>query len=101
MPDFKTTRNIEYVIIKSCDVSLNAVLFEIEYLSHNGTPSQSTTYKHYGANLAVTGGPTNDFGSCAVTAENKYTAWWMLTFPINTIYFTNVKIFYRGNSKYL
>jgi len=51
----------------------------------------------------VTGGPTNDFGSvsCATTATNQITAWWMLAFPGNTIYFTNVNIFYRSNSKYL
>jgi len=50
----------------------------------------------------VTGGPTNDFssGSCAITGENQYTAWWMLAFPENTIYFTNVNIFYRSDSKY-
>ena len=88
-------------------VSSNAVLFEIEYLSHDGIPSQSTTYvwnsEPLGADLAVTGGPTNYFngGSCATTEDHKYTAWWMLAFPGNTIYFTNVKIFYRSNSKYL
>jgi len=51
----------------------------------------------------VTGGPTNNFKSksCATTAANQYTVWWMLAFPGNTIYFTNVKIFYRSNSKYL
>jgi len=51
----------------------------------------------------VTGGPTNDFNnvSCATTADNQYTAWWMLAFPGNDIYFTNVKIFYRNNSKYV
>jgi hypothetical protein len=49
----------------------------------------------------VTGGPTNDFysGSCATTGEDQYTVWWMLAFPGNTIYFTNVKIFYRDTSK--
>ena len=49
----------------------------------------------------MTGGPTNDFysGSCATTGEDQYTAWWMLAFTGNTIYFTNVKIFYRGISK--
>ena len=91
---------------KSHDVRLNVVLFEIEYLSDDGTPSQSTTYvwinRHLRADLAVTDGPTNDFSSvyCATTAGNQYTAWWMLAFPENTIYFTNVKIFYRSNSKY-
>ena len=88
-------------------VGLNVVLFEIEYLSHDGTPSQSTTFVWtsgpLGADLAVTGEPTNDFNSksCATTEDDQYTAWWMLTFLGNTIYFTNVKIFYRSNSKYL
>ena len=103
--DFKTVWELEYVRSKCHDVSLNVVLFEIEYLSHDGTPSQSTTYRwiseSFGAHLAVTGGPTNDFysGSCATTGEDQYTVWWMLAFPGNTIYFTNVKIFYRDTSK--
>ena len=98
-------------IYKGCDVNFNVVLFEIEHLSQNGTASQSTTsywfdgyrYRYLRAQLAVTGGPTNDFssGSCATTAAYQYTAWWMLAFPGNTIYFTNVKIFYRSNSEYL
>jgi len=103
----KTVWDNEYVKSKSHDVSLNVALFEIEYLSHDGTPSQSTTYYwingYLGAPLAVNGGPTNDFSSrsCATTATNQITAWWMLAFPGNTIYFTNVNIFYRSNSKYL
>jgi hypothetical protein len=58
--------------------------------------------EHLVARLAVTGGPTNDFNSisCATTDGNQYKDWWMLAFPGNTIYFTNVKIFYRSNSKY-
>jgi len=103
--DFKTVWELEYVRSKCHDVSLNVVLFEIEYLSHDGTPSQSTTHPWIfgplGAHLAVTDEPTNNFssGSCATTGEDQYTAWWMLAFTGNTIYFTNVKIFYRGDSK--
>lgn len=104
---FTTAWNHQYVRSKCHDVSLNVVLFEIEYLSHDGTASQSTTYnwtkESLGAHLAVTGGPTNDFNSvsCATTAINQYTAWWMLAFPGNNIYFTNVNIFYRSTSKYI
>ena len=108
MIDFKTIWELDYVRSKCHNVSLNVVLFEIEYLSHDGAPSQSTTYNWsgvgpLGAHLAVTGGPTNDFSnrSCSATAGNQYTAWWMPAFPGNTIYFTNVKIFYRDISKYI
>ena len=104
---FKTVWDNEYVKSKRHDVNLNVALFEIEYLSHDGNTSQSTTYVwnsvRLGAHLAVTGGPTNNFysKSCASTTANQYTVWWMLAFPGNTIYFTNVKIFYRYNCKYL
>jgi hypothetical protein len=56
------------------------------------------------ADLAITGGPTHDLssGSCAITGypPPDYFAWWMLTFPVDTVYVTNVRIYYRGNSKF-
>jgi hypothetical protein len=55
------------------------------------------------ANLAITGGPTHAFSStsCATTATEptRYVAWWMLAFPVDTVYITNVQIYYRSNSK--
>ena len=55
------------------------------------------------ANLAITGGRTHDFysTSCATTATDppRYVAWWMLAFPVDTVYITNVQIYYRSNSK--
>jgi hypothetical protein len=76
-----------------------------ENLSPNGTASQSSYYYwqyrnlNLTADLAITGGRTHDFlsGSCAVTqySPTRYRAWWMLTFPVDTIYITNVKIFFK------
>jgi len=53
------------------------------------------------AELAITGETDDTFGECSVTqyAPRKYVAWWMLTFPVDTVYITNVKINFRFNSK--
>jgi hypothetical protein len=54
------------------------------------------------ADLAISGTPTDIFanGSCSVThAGNERVAWWMFTFPVDTVFITNVKINYRYNSK--
>ena len=80
----------------------------IESLALNGTASQSSVYHwenlNLTADLAITGGPTHDFNSAScsttLTDPKQYVAWWMLTFPVDTIYITNVKIYYRDNSKY-
>jgi hypothetical protein len=90
------------------------ILFEIfhyiENLSPNGTANQSSDYLWVGKNiyltadLAITGGPTNAFvsESCSVTLAFpiQYVAWWILTFPVDAVYITNVKIYYRDNSKF-
>ena len=86
------------------------LFYYIENLSPDGTPSQSSVYYwkdkqvNMTADLAISGGPIDDFGSvaCSVTLANpiQYVAWWMLTFPVHTVYITNVKIYYRENSKF-
>jgi hypothetical protein len=80
-----------------------------ENLSQNGTASQSSTYHwisrqlNLTSDLAITGGRTHDLRSesCAVTqySPTQYEAWWMLTFPVDTIYITNVLIYFRSNGK--
>jgi hypothetical protein len=82
----------------------------IENISWNGTASQSSTYywkaldMNMTADLAITGGRTHDFysRSCATTGypPPDYLAWWMLTFPVDTVYVTNIRIYYRGNRKF-
>jgi hypothetical protein len=85
-------------------------LFHIEDLSLNGTPSQSSDYYwkdrkiNLTAELAINGETDDTFGEaeCSVTqySPRKYVAWWMLTFPVDTVYITNVQINYRNdNSK--
>jgi hypothetical protein len=37
---------------------------------------------------------------CLNPDPKRYVAWWMLTFPVDTVYITNVLIYYRGNSKF-
>jgi hypothetical protein len=54
------------------------------------------------ADLAISGTPTDTYGSgaCSVTlADSEYVAWWMYTFPVDTVFITNVKINYRYNCK--
>ena len=57
------------------------------------------------AELAISGTSTDTFGgkTCSVTLANpiQYVAWWMLTFPVDTVYITNVQIYYRPDSEYL
>ena len=88
---------------------MNFVMY-IENLAPNGTASQSTTYysinmdKNLTADLAINGGPANTFSNpgCSVTWSRPFQrfAWWMLTFPLDTVYVTNVTIYYRSNSKF-
>jgi hypothetical protein len=85
------------------------LFYYIENLSPDGIPSQSSVYYwpvkqvNMTADLAISGGPNDDFGSvaCSVKLDNpiQYVTWWMLTFPVDTVYITNVKIYYRENSK--
>jgi hypothetical protein len=88
---------------------MNFVIY-IENMAPNGTASQSTTYYYEArqlnltADLAINGGPTDTFVNlgCSITWYKPFQrfAWWMLTFPIDAIYVTNVKIYYRTNSKF-
>jgi hypothetical protein len=88
---------------------MNDVIY-IANLTSNGTPSQSSDWYWKGedktmtADLAVTGGRTHDLLSlsCSITqADPKlYVAWWILSFPVDTVYITNVLIYYRENSKF-
>ena len=53
------------------------------------------------ADLAISGTPTDIFGNgaCSVTLAGKErVAWWMYTFPVDTVFITNVKINYRFNT---
>jgi hypothetical protein len=56
------------------------------------------------SNLAITGERTHDClsGSCAVAqySPTRYRAWWMLTFPVDTVYITNVKIYFQSDGKF-
>ena len=84
------------------------LFYYIENLSPDGTPSQSSVYYwkdkqvNMTADLAINGGPTDTFVGCSMTLHNPFqsSAWWMLTFPVDTVYITNVKIYYRENSKF-
>jgi len=55
------------------------------------------------ADLVISGTSIDTFGNaaCSVTLANpiQYVARWMLTFPVDTVYITNVQIYYRGNSE--
>ena len=52
------------------------------------------------AELAIT--DTFYSGSCDRTGYPPPDdfAWWMLSFPVDTVYITNFRIYYRGNSKF-
>ena len=82
--------------------SLPCVLFFAEDISPNGTASQSSNYRTRYAYLAITGGPSHDFnaGSCSATNSNQNISWWMLTFPSDKVFVSNVIIYYRSNCKY-
>ena len=96
-------------IIRKNVIYMNDVIY-IANLTSNGTPSQSSDWYWKGedktmtADLAVTGGRTHDLLSlsCSITqADPKlYVAWWILSFPVDTVYITNVLIYYRENSKF-
>jgi hypothetical protein len=54
------------------------------------------------ADLAISGTPKDTFnnGACSVTlGSGQYVAWWVFTFPVDTVFITNVKINYRSESK--
>ena len=55
------------------------------------------------ADLAISGEPYDIFtnGTCSVTLASppQSVAWWMFTFPVDTVFITNVKINYRSTSK--
>ena len=57
------------------------------------------------ADLAITGGPTHEFYRrlCATTnaSPTQSIARWMLTFPVETVYITTVKIYFRDSSKFI
>ena len=57
------------------------------------------------AELAITGGPTHEYYRrlCATTnaSPTQSIAWWMLTFPVDTVYITTVKIYFRDSSKFI
>ena len=88
---------------------MNFIIY-IENLAPNGTASQSTTYywkatqHNLTADLAINGGPTDTFVNheCSLTWYKPFQrfAWWMLTFSVDTVYVTNVNIYYRYNSKF-
>ena len=56
------------------------------------------------ADLAISDTSTDTFGgkTCSVTLAYpiQYVAWWMLTFPVDTVYIKNVQIYYRRTSEY-
>ena len=56
------------------------------------------------ADLAISGNSTDTFGgkTCSVTLAKpiQYVAWWMLTFPVDTVYIKNVQMYYRSTSEY-
>jgi hypothetical protein len=55
------------------------------------------------ADLAISGEPGDTFPNvpCSVTLASppQSGAWWMFTFPVDTVFITNVKINYRSTSK--
>jgi hypothetical protein len=55
------------------------------------------------ADLAISGETGDAFanGACSVTLASppQSVAWWMFTFPVDTVFITNVKINYRFTSK--
>ena len=95
-------------------------IFEVIYLKYwitfleilseeERNASQSSDYyyisrgEYMTADLAISGEPGDMFGDgeCSVTLPypNKTVAWWMFTFPVDTVFITNVKINYRSTSK--
>jgi hypothetical protein len=53
------------------------------------------------ADLAISGTPDDTVFQvdCSVTMAAQSVAWWMFTFPVDTVFITNVKINYQSNGK--
>ena len=91
------------------ELSNNIFFLPLEEISLNGTPSQSSDYywidrkRLLTADLAIIGTPDDEFvnEACSVTLATppQYVAWWMFTFPVDSVFITNVKINYRYNCK--
>jgi len=96
-------------------------IFEVFYLKYwitflgklseeERNASQSSNYyyvmrnEYMTADLAISGEPDDTFGNgaCSVTLANppQTVAWWIYTFPVDTVFITNVKINYRSDCKY-
>jgi hypothetical protein len=80
---------------------MNFVIY-IENLAPTGTASQSSelhrlSKRQFTADLAVNGGSTDTInnGGCSMTRYKPFQrfAWWMLSFPVDAVYVTNVKIY--------
>jgi hypothetical protein len=88
---------------------MNFVIY-IENLAPTGTASQSSVFssrighRQFTADLAVNFGSTETpyDGGCSLTRHNRYQrfAWWMLSFPVDAVYVTNVKIYTKDVSKF-
>jgi len=83
-----------------------SIFYLLENISSNGTATQSSDYFwkdkqiFLTADLAITGGPTYHFKSAPTLYKPiQYVAWWILTFPVDTVYITTVKMYYRNDSK--
>lgn len=83
-------------------------VFPIEDLSSNGTPSQSSDFYwaparlYMTADLAISGRNEDTFQeyACSLTMlTDQAVAWWMLTFPVDTVFISNVEIYYRSDGK--
>jgi hypothetical protein len=107
-PLLQRSNHVIWVYI--CDVleiSNTILFFSIEDLSLNGTPSQSSDYYwkdkkvFLTADLAISGTPDDTFSQveCSVTMTEQSVAWWMFTFPVDTVFITNIKINYQSNGK--
>jgi len=85
---------------------LNNILEELSEDERNASQSSDFYYEQLSAymtaDLAISGGPGDIFenGACSGTLTTQYVAWWMFTFPVDTVFITNVIINYRPNSRY-
>ena len=88
---------------------ISNILHYIGNKASNETASQSSVNywkdrdQNMTADLAITDGSAHDcYGlACATTryGPTQYVAWWMLTFPVNTVYIMTVNMYYQYNSK--